>query len=263
MNPLPFLIGLAELVVVMGAFAILAYMGWPGEPALCLEEGNCYCERVHLDRTIRQPANTWSNVAAIIVGLAVLWVVGVAPSADTPSNPMTSPTLYSVLYGVCVIFLGPGSMFFHASVTKWGGLIDNISMNLFITFVFFYDFARVLKLSAGIFLLLYLLVNVMLAAVIRICDDLGTVVFGVGVGLACLLEALILNGDGGCHRKPGFLVLALVLFGLAFVIWLLSKKPGRPLCWPDSWFQGHAIWHILAAASAGAIYLYLRTEMGA
>jgi hypothetical protein len=34
----------------------------------------------------------------------------------------------------------------------------------------------------------------------------------------------------------------------------------RVLCWPDSvWFQGHALWHVLCAASLGASWRFLST----
>jgi hypothetical protein len=29
---------------------------------------------------------------------------------------------------------------------------------------------------------------------------------------------------------------------------------------PDAWLQGHALWHVLTAASLGAMYAYLRSE---
>ena len=32
------------------------------------------------------------------------------------------------------------------------------------------------------------------------------------------------------------------------------------LCWPDSWLQFHALWHVLAAVCLGCLYLYYRWE---
>jgi hypothetical protein len=29
---------------------------------------------------------------------------------------------------------------------------------------------------------------------------------------------------------------------------------------PDTWLQGHALWHLLTALSLATIYLYYRTE---
>lgn len=43
------------------------------------------------------------------------------------------------------------------------------------------------------------------------------------------------------HLLPG-----LVLLGLGGAIGTMSR-PGWPWCAPDSWLQGHAVWHVLAA----------------
>jgi hypothetical protein len=48
-------------------------------------------------------------------------------------------------------------------------------------------------------------------------------------------------------------------FALALAIWLLSFTR-KPLCAPDSWFQGHAIFHTLSAIAAGFLYKYYRHE---
>ena len=54
-------------------------------------------------------------------------------------------------------------------------------------------------------------------------------------------------------------VLAVASFLTAFAIWLPSLT-GGPLCDPESWIQGHAIWHLLCACAAGAVFLYYRSE---
>ena len=43
-------------------------------------------------------------------------------------------------------------------------------------------------------------------------------------------------------------------FALAFGIWLLDIL--RIVCYPDSLFQGHALWHILDGLAAYFLYLY-------
>ncbi len=127
-------IGLIGLAVVMGAFFVFALLRWPGawdEETADGAKPSVYGERVHYDAIIRQPYNTWSNLFAVALGLIVLvWLCGASPGRK-PANPMLTATLYSALYAYALMFLGPGSMFFHASMKKWGGVLDNVSMNLY------------------------------------------------------------------------------------------------------------------------------------
>jgi len=67
-------------------------------------------------------------------------------------------------------------------------------------------------------------------------------------------------GDIGLNRRfLPWLVLEIGTFVIAYVIWLVSGT-GKPLCRPDSWFQGHAAWQILGALAAGFLYLNLLAE---
>ena len=56
---------------------------------------------------------------------------------------MASGRFHALIYGGLVVFLGPGSMFFHGSLTHYGGWIDNFSMILYVTFILCYDAFRV------------------------------------------------------------------------------------------------------------------------
>jgi dihydroceramidase len=51
---------------------------------------------------------------------------------------------------------------------------------------------------------------------------------------------------------------ALAIFAAAFVIWIVDIT--KAACLPNSILQGHAIWHLLGAASAYCLYLYFRSE---
>ena len=52
---------------------------------------------------------------------------------------MKSSSYVPDLYIFCVLFLGLGSMWFHASLTQWGGVIDAASMYVFLAFLVFYS----------------------------------------------------------------------------------------------------------------------------
>ena len=265
------IIGFAGLVIVMGVFFILMLLGWPGEPDPdSVGQPDVYGERVHPGSMIKQPWCTWSNLAPICFGIAILVIIGLDKSSHSkPHNPMATATFYSALYGYLVIFLGPGSMFFHASLTKWGGWVDNLSMDLFISFVLLYDIGRISRIPVGVFFTLFLLVNA-IAGVLLWLKDCGKLIFGIMIGATAMAEVLILLFHvSGVHRDASLLVLALLVFLIALIIWKLSQREvelpllgkfSGPLYMPDSWFQGHAIWHVLTAVAALLIFFYLRTE---
>jgi hypothetical protein len=247
--------GAVAFVAYLALLLLFAWLGWPGELDQCtLPGGNCYCETTHSagEAVIRQPSNTWSNVAAVLSGLLILAFADRVRAGrtefDPRRNPMLSGGFYAVSYGAVVLFLGPGSMAFHASLTRFGGWLDTLSMILFITFVLLYDVARILGYhNRLVFAGAYIGVNVVLGLITWIVSGSGVAVFAAGVALAvCLEVAIALRGIGGV-RRPLFpwLAAGLTVFAAALLIWRLSWT-GAPLCDPHSPLQGHALWHVAA-----------------
>jgi uncharacterized membrane protein len=75
--------------------------------------------------------------------------------------------------------------------------------------------------------------------------------------------AVLLFEINGFSRDWKYLVWTLLAFVTAIFVWGWSQT-GGPLCVPDSVYQGHAFWHILAMAVAPyLIFKYLRSELRA
>ena len=55
-----------------------------------------------------------------------------------------------------------------------------------------------------------------------------------------------------------WLALSGVTMGVARLCWDLDKA--RKFSGPESWLQGHSIWHLLTALSLFSLYLFYRTE---
>src|SRR3990172_103423 len=254
-----FWLGLIWFAALLVTFLALGAVGWPGRDDECVQQSACYCERFRVGM-VKQPSNTWSNLAFVLVGLLILLSAAGAPAEAR--NPMTTEPFYAISYGLLVITLGPGSMFFHASMKGWAGILDNLSMFFFVSFVLIYDVFRLIgSESVPGFALVYLAVNAALFALRLSWAGSGKWIFGSLVALTVIIEVLVLANLGNAHREfIPWLLTALLLFGLAVVVWSLSNT-GGPLCRPGSWFQGHALWHILTAATTGFVYLYLLTEV--
>jgi hypothetical protein len=264
----PWLAGLIVAAVSVGLFLFWGLVGFPGEVNGCVAAGNCYCEAPVSGPVAtlgKQPANTWSNLFPILAGLAILVMAGRDRGrAGLSANPMTGGGLCPVLFGLVVLLLGPGSMAFHGSLTRFGGWLDTLSMIAFISLLLVYDAVRLLRFDGNRsgFLVAYGAILGLLGALTWVIDGSGTPVFAVLVAIAVLLEAWIcLRSPMGISRTAvPWLLAAVGTFGLALVVWRLSWT-GAPLCDPTSLIQGHAVWHGLAAAVAPlCIFGYLRTE---
>lgn len=249
----------ALVALAVAALAWAGADGWQGRPDGCLVGGQCFCER---DRGgwLRQPANTLSNLGFVAVGLGIAATLGrerrrgALPRAG---NRMTGTRFYPGFYAAVVALLGPGSMALHASLTWWGSVLDLVSMNVFIGFVFSYALVRWQGLGPGSFLASFLALNAGLLA-IKLGYGRGSEAFGA-MALASLAIELQMRRSGRVHANGRHLLGAAGAFLASFGVWLGSRNGGL-LCDPDSWLQGHGVWHLGCAASTGLLYAYMRSE---
>lgn len=264
-------VGCGWALLLLLIFIVFALSGWSdlglGNDT-CLKVSatgqydDCYCEAFS-QGLVKQVANTYSDLSFIIVGLLLLVIIGRDSEKGHPANPnpMNSGTWMAVLFGLVIIFMGPASMYFHASFTRWGGFLDSTSMFFLLAFIIGYDIRQITSnkawlwaswLIAGIILAVFMLLAVIWSAQ-------ATVFFAIMVFVTLGFELPIwfwLKIKRDFKPLLGFAG----FFVSAFVIWLLSHTGGK-LCLPDSiWLQGHAYWHILSAVAMGFLFWYFRTE---
>jgi hypothetical protein len=256
---------------LFGALIVWGVAGWSGQPSDCtLPGGNCYCETPAGPSLAKQPANTWSNLVPFAAGLAILVIADIerARRRGNPrpaQNSMLDGGFYAIGYGFVVLLLGPGSAAFHASLTNFGGFLDNLSMFAFIGFVLVYDAFRIARADDNktAFAALYLAILTALGAIWWLRPGSGILVFAGLVAAAVLLELVIaIWGIRGVQRPlVPWLALGLGTFAVALLIWRLSWT-GAPLCDQTSLLQGHALWHILAEAAAPLMFFaHFRREI--
>jgi hypothetical protein len=117
--------------------------------------------------------------------------------------------------------------------------------------------SRLKALNGKTFVLAYLALNLVLAYVLLEFPALRRYIFGAIVIAALLPEYRVRK-----QKKPQingfFLQAAWWMLIVAFIIWTLDIT--KILCNPNSWLQGHALWHLLGALAAGLLYLYYRSE---
>jgi hypothetical protein len=242
--------GLIVLASAALAFTGITWAGW--RPATCMPD-DCFCEAVR-DGPIAQPVNTFSNLAFVLVGLLIV----AAPPAD-PRAPFARSPVYGWTYGVAVIVIGLGSLFYHASLTFAGQWFDVMGMYLLGSFMVLYNLARLRPLPGAVFAITYIVANAALGAALIAVPEVRRQLFATLV-LVTIASEWWIRRQRQPRIRSGYFLAALGSFALAYGIWILDNE--RVLCAPESWLQGHAAWHLLSAAAAGFIFLYYRSESG-
>lgn len=272
-----------SLVLQLGIFLLVAYgTGWPASTAANgMLEPHLYCEAFNLHdvetgaRGVREPVNTWSNLYAILTSAFVAFML-FADRAN-PHNPrgnvIRSDSLIADAFIFVVMFLGLGSMWLHASLSKYFSWLDGLSMYLFAGYLVFYTLNRRLMphlsatVRAWIFWPSYL-TTVILFTIIGHAGASSELLIGILVLIYLGLEFFFLPINAFRVRSLFIAEPWACLFWTLAALAMLNATmfrhfsvTGGPMCVPDSSFQPHGLlWHTLAGVMAVMLYLYWRRE---
>ena len=256
------IIGGTVTLLAFFAFWLLSRGGYPGGPDECIALRDCYCEAIGPGMAA-QPANAWSNLGFVLIGLLVL--------ADARSRlgggRIAREPRVAWLYGAVAVFLGLGSFAFHGTMRAWGGYADVLSMHAFLAFVLAYDLDRIQRWTWTRFISWFGALLAVFALLIGLIPpEHGKTLFAGVVAATLLVEAAVSypalrpwSPVGLVPRRMPWFWTGLGLFVIAYAIWNISRT-GGVWCDPESLLQGHAVWHLLTAASVGSFYLYFRGE---
>ena len=205
-------------------------------PASCLPD-SCFCEAIRSEG-IRQPANSLSSLAFVVVAVIVL------------CHGWRNDRVKASLLALTLALVGIGSALYHASLSFTGQFFDVLGMYLIATLALLLSLSRIRPLSTATMMAAYAAINSVLAAILWIAPVYRRWIF------AALLAGIIVveKRDRAAERR--YMMRAIVVMGIAFAIWVLDFT--RTLCSPSSLFQGHAVWHILGALAAWYLFLHYR-----
>ena len=248
--------------------AVDAQLGerWPGRPDSCVSDeavANCYREPVRRDAILKQPYSVVSALGYSLVGLIILWLVGFERRRGSGgSNAMTADPFYKGALGWVALAMGPGAMIYHATVTHWGGVFDQLSMYALLAFMVAYNLVVVAQWvdQKAAFVIAYLLV--LGAGAVAAIASGSVIIFLLSAiavaGWELLVFATLLRSWTRRQRDPvTFWLGAVVPLGIAIIVWLCSNPDvaGDPVDFP--W---HLVWHLTSAAFIFGYFMYLRTE---
>ncbi len=228
-----------------------------------------YAERVYANEVFRTRANTWSNLAFVLVGLyslALGWHDLRRPSPSGAGYLVRTPAL-SLTFGLACCYLGAGSGLFHASLTRFGQQLD----------------------VAAMYAPLLVLIAVNLGRWIP-CLPLGShrrspPIWPVWIALVVVASALLFlyKWSMSSLNVLSTLIATIVVFAVLDRFRTSRKLDVNWLCWsgaalvaavicrqldivgrftgPDAWLQGHSLWHLLTSLSLGCMFFYYRSEV--
>ena len=204
-----------------------------------------------IDRLLREPQNTLSNLPYAIAGLAIML------AARRPASQGL---------GLALIFLGFGSGMYHASLLPEWRMIDILGvyavLYLMVWIGVTHHFPKITsqRITASLGTLLVwagaiwtgIHRNDVRLAGIKVFDS--TYVFVTAVTIGCALLALVYWRAVAIrrllHRPLGLLLIAAPLSFTGGV----GDRFGGYWADPEAWIQGHTVWHALGAVALWAAY---------
>lgn len=230
-----------------------------------------YSERIYRNEVFRTRANTWSNLAYVMVGCYALALAyqDRRRQPDGLANYLTQTPAFSETFGLACCFLGFSSGICHASLTRWGQQLDVASMYAPLLALIAISAGRWIRRVKGPAVASSMLVWLPLVCLVVITTYL-LYLYKWSMSSSVVLKTLILTAT-----SLGLLDLAVAHRRLkwrwlvAGVVTVLAAWACRQLdvagkfSGPDAWFQGHALWHVLTAAALACGYAFCRSESAA
>lgn len=247
-------VGLNAIIVFCTIFLTLD-LDWSSmEEATCFsEDKGCYCELIHPeDTTIRQEVNAWSNLVFVVAGL---FMIVHACGIDAGGVPMTR--VLGIAFGSIQILIGTTSFLYHASLTLVFNFFDVAAAILMASFLLVYAWSRIFNLSRRSCVIAYLLLLACSLPLWRFYIPLALMIFGIGFELYHLMVQL--------KKKQDVPTAMFWLYPAAVILLLLSilvsdMSIAGVECSRSSWFQSHALWHILMSFCMIIVYVYFVLE---
>jgi hypothetical protein len=217
-----------------------------------------FCEHDRSSRFLRERANSLSDFGFLAVGLYML-----VCSIKFQTKYRVRNTILSLINGLANCGHAFGSWLNHACRCQLGHRLDLTGMWLITSFIALYSLTRRASIKTVVFTFIFLIITYLL----WIASDVyyPESYENREKTLTVLLCLIFVVSEGVQMRwlpitKRQIKLLGLSTTVLAFGAVCNHLDAIKLVCWPHSWFQLHAIWHICAACSVLGIYEYFRCE---
>ncbi len=199
-----------------------------------------WCEQ-RICALLNEPSNAWSNVAYLIVAI---FVFKLALDLKKSGKSMRSALLFSGVIWV----MGAFSFWFHATNNFFTQIFDFIGMYLFVFLILVMNLVRLGFIQKMLVLWHLAFVGFGIGALFWM-RSLGlpyqVIILGAGI-LIILTEILAKNRTRVQMGRDFYLAIGFFVAGAACSV----LDATRTWCVPESWLQGHAVWHLLSAVGS-------------
>jgi len=112
--------------------------------------GTFFCEYTDMSLLIRQPINTFSNIAYLLPGLAILRRGWKDQAKRERYNMVSANPFYSIMLGGILLYIFCASTFFHSSLIGFASRLDFSAVYSLSLYPLMYFTHRVWLLSIGL-----------------------------------------------------------------------------------------------------------------
>ncbi len=224
------------------------------------------CEYQNMNSVMRQPLNTLSNIIYLFFGIEiVIFSIHDRIFYKNSPNMVRMNYQYSLVFGLCLIYLFLGSSLYHASMLDFFSQFDMIGVYACILFPLIVIIHKIIAATYFGNKPYFSYWGSLIAIIIFIFSlfIFAGFFWQSEAYIFIPLMALILTALSVYHvyyyvsaYRKDFLIYSLVLILGASGCYIIDMY----YCYELSYFQLHSIWHILAALSLYYYYLYLRSE---
>lgn len=192
---------------------------------------NC---RAGLFAVPQQPVNTYTNLTYLAVGL----FPGVFLN-----------TAVSYVFAFTMAYLCVGSTLYHATSTKWAGMMDVTAIYTVFSALAVYAASELLSVPSWLIPgLMFLFAGGLAYLLSPRYHRRMEFIIGIFLGGTYLL-VIIQMWLSGEWQYWSWLVGSFVCFGVAYIFWNMDRARSFPL---PRW--GHGLWHILTALASGLVF---------
>lgn len=204
-----------------------------------------WCEET-LCSVVAEPANTWSNLAYVLVAV-LLFVAARGESQRTLR-----------FFAPAAFWVGITSLVYHATVAFLTQVFDFWGMYIYFLLILFLNLVRMGALKKeALFKTLWISVFAFTGLTVAVAKAGLPIqgIIGLLIGTALVTEVLAVKRSSvkGQHRY-----FAATLFFIAIAAGFSGADASRAFCDRESLIQGHAIWHCLGATALYFSYFHYR-----
>eukprot|EP01083_Nonionella_stella_P241548 843432_1 len=239
-----------QIMTIVGFIIIIQYgqaswwdLSWFGS-----NKRGMYCERVHSDDFLKENSNSKSNIFFVLIGEIILFFYFYDSAIFKSYRTNSQYPVWSLLYGLSMIYVGIGSFFYHASLKHLAQITDVAAIYAV------HNMPHDPEWMSYLCFCLCIVLDVFAFKYKTRFDPTKVLpISSIIIVIKCLYFIVVNRQISSLF----FGVVALLMIVTGFGI----RQMDKIYCNPDSWFQLHSLFHIMVAVGLLFAYLMLRYDV--